>query len=123
MIAALVVVIIVLYIVYTWWQSRKQHTTVIKDDQGNTVSVSAADISKARALAARIHEDISGIPWVRDDEAYIELAAQSNVVFALVFQYYQDDFGASLIADINGEWMWGDILDSILARASSLNLK
>lgn len=122
-IVAVVVVIIIVAVIWSWWTKRQAAVVKITDDSGNSVSVSQQDIAKAKSLAAQLHNEIDGLTFNFNDDVLMELAEQSNTVFALVFSEYQSAYNSSLLDDLQSEWIFGDVIDVILNRASDLNLR
>lgn len=119
-IAAFVVVIIVIVAIWWWWKKKDENTIVVTE-------ATPEDIAKAKALVNRLHEELTGglFGWSlnSDDDLYMEFAQQSNVVFALCFKFYKEQYNQSLYNQLKAEWVLGDVISVILDRAKNLNLQ
>jgi preprotein translocase subunit SecF len=122
-IVAVVAVLVVIALVWHFWSKKADAEVVIKDDQGNNVTVSEEDKAKAKSLAAQLYNEIDGITFNFNDDVLMELAQQSNTVFALTFSEYEKAYDSSLLDDLQSEWLFGDVIDVVLNRASELNLR
>lgn len=132
LIAVIVIIVILLGVYFYGYSSKPTSTVTITNDEGGVSTATPVDTTQATKVAQELYNafftTLLGIAIPTEvfsgQGPFDDLAALSNVQFALCFSYYNNTYNRSLLADLNSAWTVtaGSAINSSIQRAQTLGI-